>query len=575
MNNYRTIRELGRGASGIVSLVRRKSDNRLFAAKQVYMTAVDPSESVAERNRVMKEARLLQQLPHHPSIIALEDVVDARDSVTLIMEYVDGGSLFDAIYPDGAGAVQYTPPDSQGWDWGDDRPPPGTVPERTMRTSASKDASAALDPLPEERIIQWVFQLANAITFLHSNGIVHRDLKLNNVLITAASQIVKIADFGVADSSVSATGKPRLSMTTVGTPQYFSPEMCDGKPYNGKADVWALGVMAYEMCCRRSPFTAGNVLALADAIVNQTPPRIDPFYSDGLDAIIRQMLEKDPALRPSADAVVGRVKMLRQGATVTQLDAVHAQAAGAGVTPPPVGKHAKRTSQTDEEARREAYLEARAAAQRNKMAAVQSATGQVSPPQDPFPPPQSTPAKAVKEGASPPAETPIAANNAAGNGPSPSHHPPYIPPLETPPRDHQHRDPSPAPQEGSPTAAAQAVTSVAFSPRVAAQESRIDFSDVHEIQARNRARLDAIFPDTPRDPVVTVAAVTMHNTGTQVIPPATRVASTQHVEVVMRNCGTDPSPLPSERRYVAIAVQTDVVAIPERVSGSCGCCVVM
>jgi serine/threonine protein kinase len=574
MNNYRTIRELGRGASGIVSLVRRKSDNRLFAAKQVYMTAVDPSEAVAERNRVMKEARLLQQLPHHPSIIALEDVIDARDSVTLIMEYVDGGSLYDAIYPDGAGAVRYSPPESQGgWDdWGDGRPPPGTVPERSLRTNASRDMSAALDPLPEERILQWVFQLANAIHFLHSNGIVHRDLKLNNVLITSASQIVKIADFGVADASVSSTGKPRLSMTTVGTPQYFSPEMCDGKPYDGKADVWALGVMAYEMCCRRSPFNAGNVLALADAIVNQTPPRIDPFYSDGLDTIVRQMLEKSPSVRPSAEAVVSRVKMLRQGASVAQLHAAHARAAIAAVGSPPPGKQVKQPSQTDEEARREAYLEAKAAAQRNKMAAALSA-GQKSPPQDyvSATPPIQTPAK-VKEGGSPPSDTPIPVRVPPDPSPQQQRVVPSIPPFETPPRDQQHRDPSPAPQDASPNAVA-----AAHSPIIAAQESKIDFSDLHEIQARNRARLDAIFPDTPRDQparTVPVAAVTTQNVGTQVTPPATRVGSTQSIEVVTRNAGTDAAPLPPVVRFCDTAIQTEDIVSDK--AGSCGgCCVVM
>jgi hypothetical protein len=103
-SNYKVIREIGRGAAGIVSLVRRRRDNRMFAAKEIpydMVATVKGSSARIARATVLKEVQVMRTIPHHPSIVSLEEVIESRESVFLILEYVDGGMLHDLVYPNG------------------------------------------------------------------------------------------------------------------------------------------------------------------------------------------------------------------------------------------------------------------------------------------------------------------------------------------------------------------------------------------------------------------------------------------------------------------------------------------
>jgi hypothetical protein len=175
-----------------------------------------------------------------------------------------------------------------------------------------------VEPFSEDRICTWLLHLATALSFLHSHGVIHRDIKLQNILVTSGAQLVKIADFGIADNLI-VNGKEGFAKTTVGTPLYMAPEVCEGLPYNTQSDIWSLGIVAYELCNRRPPFNGANMLAVAAAISNQGIGRIEVSYSDALDVIVRGMLSKDPKQRPTAELVLRMLKLKRQGASAADI----------------------------------------------------------------------------------------------------------------------------------------------------------------------------------------------------------------------------------------------------------------
>lgn len=273
-SQYSVLRELGRGASGVVSLVRRRSDGRLFAAKEIMFADLN------ERRSILEEVHLMQSLPQHPSLLGLEEVIEGRSSVTMILEYSSEGTLRDYLY---------SQPMSGG------------------------DQFEVKDGLSEDEVLRFLTQLVNALHFLHSNDILHRDLKLENLLLFSKCSVVKISDFGVATIlGRSGTGSERMAQTTTGTPHYMSPEVCEGHPYNYKSDVWSLGIAVYEMCTRELPFQAANLLALAGKICHQATPQLPMTYSRRLNAIVKAMLTKNQTTRPSMKDVANMLQYNRR-----------------------------------------------------------------------------------------------------------------------------------------------------------------------------------------------------------------------------------------------------------------------
>uniref|UniRef100_A0A0D3IE25 non-specific serine/threonine protein kinase n=1 Tax=Emiliania huxleyi (strain CCMP1516) TaxID=280463 RepID=A0A0D3IE25_EMIH1 len=157
----------------------------------------------------MQEAELLKSL-NHPNIVAYIDTLSSRTKLYLLMQYCDGGDLEHRL--------------NQARE------------ERVM--------------LPDARLLDWFVQMALALQYLHSKRILHRDLKTANVFLTALG-IVKLGDFGVS-RVLSATTE--LAKTFVGTPYYLSPELLNNSPYGHASDVWALGVIFYEMCTLAHPY---------------------------------------------------------------------------------------------------------------------------------------------------------------------------------------------------------------------------------------------------------------------------------------------------------------------------------
>jgi len=156
-----------------------------------------------------------------------------------------------------------------------------------------------LKKLPPERATRIVLGISEALEYIHKNGVVHRDLKPENIMIDDQDR-VKLIDFGIAGQA----GARRLTFTkltdTMGTPEYISPEQVKGKRGDGRSDIYALGVMLYEMLTGRPPFQGSNpFVVINDRLLNNPePPReIDPSISPQLQEIIYRALERDPKNR--------------------------------------------------------------------------------------------------------------------------------------------------------------------------------------------------------------------------------------------------------------------------------------
>jgi eukaryotic-like serine/threonine-protein kinase len=254
-NRYDVGRTLGSGGMGEVFLARDRVLGRDVALK-VLRTQYAHDSEFAERFK--REARSAASLSH-PNIVQVYDRGDTEDGSSYIaMEYVPGGTLKEKIVGDG---------------------PLGT------REAAALGA-----------------QVAEALEAAHERGMVHRDIKPQNVLLTDRGD-AKVADFGIARAGSSVT----ISRTgsVMGTAGYMSPEQALGEPATPKSDLYSLGVVLFEALTGELPYTADNPIAVSMKHVNEPvrPPReIDPTIPEGMDALVTKLMAKDPEDRyASAD----------------------------------------------------------------------------------------------------------------------------------------------------------------------------------------------------------------------------------------------------------------------------------
>ncbi len=247
------IRELGKGAMGVVYLGRDPVIGRLVALKTIRAVSEDDVEQKEFQERFLREAQAAGILSH-PNIVTVHDVgEDSTTSTSFIaMEYVEGKNLKQLV---------------------------------TEKTTFGF-----------ERIAEIIGQVAEALDYAHRRGIVHRDVKPANVIITPEGQ-VKITDFGIAKiekSNLTTTGQ------FLGTPNYMSPEQVTGDAVDGRSDLFSLGVVLYELLTRKKPFTAENLTSISYKIVHErfVPPET---YDAGIPAefasVLDKALAKDPADR--------------------------------------------------------------------------------------------------------------------------------------------------------------------------------------------------------------------------------------------------------------------------------------
>ncbi|KAM9320673.1 serine/threonine-protein kinase Nek8 [Gastrophryne carolinensis] len=247
MEKYQKIRVVGRGAFGIVHLCVRKADQKLVIIKQIPVEQMTKDERLAAQN----ECQVLKLLSH-PNIIEYYENFLEDKALMIVMEYAPGGTLAEYI---------------------------------------QKRCNSLLD---EDTILHFFVQILLALHHVHNKLILHRDLKTQNILLDKHQMIVKIGDFGIS-KILSSKSK---AYTVVGTPCYISPELCEGKPYNQKSDIWALGCVLYELTSLKRAFEAANLPALVLKIMSGTFAPISDRYSPELRQLILSMLNLDPSKRP-------------------------------------------------------------------------------------------------------------------------------------------------------------------------------------------------------------------------------------------------------------------------------------
>ncbi|XP_047247170.1 serine/threonine-protein kinase Nek8 isoform X3 [Girardinichthys multiradiatus] len=253
MEKYEKIKVVGRGAFGIVHLCQRRSDGAFVILKEIPVEQMSRDERLAAQN----ECQVLKLL-HHPNIIEYYENFLEDKALMIAMEYAPGGTLAEYI---------------------------------------QKRCNSLLD---EDTILHFFVQILLALYHVHNKLILHRDLKTQNILLDKHQMIVKIGDFGISKILVSKS----KAYTVVGTPCYISPELCEGKPYNQKSDIWALGCVLYELASLKRAFEAANLPALVLKIMSGTFAPISDRYSPELRQLILNMLNLDPSKRPQLNEIM-------------------------------------------------------------------------------------------------------------------------------------------------------------------------------------------------------------------------------------------------------------------------------
>ncbi len=254
-NRYRLVKPLGSGGMADVFLAHDNILDRDVALKVMSTRYASDEEFVERFKREAQSAAALS----HPNIVSIFDRGEAEDGTYYIaMEYLPGGTLKDRIMSKGA------------------------LPARTA-------AAVAL-------------QIAEALQVAHERGVVHRDIKPHNILITESGD-VKVTDFGIARAASSSTMTRTGSI--LGTAHYISPEQAMGEPVGPASDLYSLGVVLYEMLTGELPYDAETPLGIAMKHVNghlRPPKEVDPSIPAGINAITIRLLAKDPEDRYGSDA---------------------------------------------------------------------------------------------------------------------------------------------------------------------------------------------------------------------------------------------------------------------------------
>ena len=170
-----------------------------------------------------------------------------------------------------------------------------------------------------ELVVEYGLQMCSALAFSHSHGVVHRDIKPGNFLITSSGRL-KLGDFGLA--SVAASRRITAEGRTMGTYQYMAPEQIRGKEITPQTDLYSLGCVFFELLAGRPPFEGETAAEILHQHIKDAPPRVGQFAPDcpaGLEQLVNDLLQKEPAARPAdADAVAKRLKAVTQTIIVKQ-----------------------------------------------------------------------------------------------------------------------------------------------------------------------------------------------------------------------------------------------------------------
>lgn len=251
---YEIIAELGRGAMGVVYKARDPKIDRFVAVKTISLSSQNPEEAREYRERFFYEAQAAGRLLH-PGIVTIFDTGEDPEGhiAYIVMEYIAGQSL-----------------------------------DRMLSEETNK--------LELDTALRLTEELAEALDHAHGQGVVHRDMKPANILLTPEGH-AKIADFGIAKMNLAYMTLPGRAL---GTPAYMSPEQLEGEPVDQRSDLFSLGAILYRMVTGYGPFQGNSTATVCFKVVNRDPLRatsLNPDLPAELDAVIARAMAKDPAQR--------------------------------------------------------------------------------------------------------------------------------------------------------------------------------------------------------------------------------------------------------------------------------------
>jgi serine/threonine protein kinase len=250
LGRYRIVRELGRGAMGVVWLAEDESLQREVAIKTMLLPG-DTAEARQQEARFRQEAKAAGGL-NHPNVITIHDLGREGDWLYIAMEVLEGHELRDLML--------------QGL-------------------------------LPLDQALDIAAQVASGLAAAHAGGIVHRDVKPGNIMVLAGG-VAKIMDFGVA--RMQSSDVRTQSGTMMGSPKYMSPEQVGGHPVDLCSDIFSLGSMLYEMVTGVPAFNGATLGELLQAILHGTPKRageVNPRVPAAVEEVIARAMQKNPAAR--------------------------------------------------------------------------------------------------------------------------------------------------------------------------------------------------------------------------------------------------------------------------------------
>ncbi|MFI6582294.1 protein kinase [Embleya sp. NPDC050493] len=266
---YELAQPVGHGGMGVVW---RGVDRELGRTVAVKVLPAELTRQQEFRDRFRREARTVAALSH-PGVATLydvgEDTTDGEPTPFLVMEFVDGRTLAEALHE---------------------------------------------GPLPIGRTVAIARDVADALVHSHGHGVVHRDLKPANIMLTSSGR-VKVLDFGIAKVLAETTTRLTATGMTVGTPAYLSPEQIEGRDVDARTDLYSLGALIYELLAGRPPFLADSPFAVMHQHLSKppTPPSaMRPQVPEDLDALVLRLLAKHPDDRfPTASRLLAALEDVR------------------------------------------------------------------------------------------------------------------------------------------------------------------------------------------------------------------------------------------------------------------------
>ncbi|KAH0571945.1 Kinase, NEK [Spironucleus salmonicida] len=256
MQNFQVTKYLGKGSYGGVVLAKRTQDNNLYAIKQIKIKSL----SNEDRESQLTEIRILASI-FHPNILSLYEAFAENGTLHMVLEYAQGGDLDKEI----------------------------------------EKVTKSRQKFSEDRIWAIMLQILAGLRVLHENGVLHRDIKGQNVLCFG-NGVVKLADFGVSK----ILKKGQYAHTGIGTPYYISPEIWQGRQYDEKCDVFSLGCLLFQLCELQHPFQGRDMKELSRNCLRGNFRDICQSYSADLRNLVKVMLSQKPENRPSVAQLLGR-----------------------------------------------------------------------------------------------------------------------------------------------------------------------------------------------------------------------------------------------------------------------------